>query len=226
MWPRRNPGGAFALAPLGDAVPAPGPGDTGHWERLLAGCRGGDQAATRALLDGIAPTVFRVVCGVFGRRHRDLDDVVQLALIEVTKAIRTYRGECPFPFFASRIALRTAVRAWKDSRARSEREERWRTLSAVEVGEARERGSADGDGRDVRSLGAYRQVWRRLLEELPPAQAETLLLRVILDYSLEETASATGAPFNTVRSRLRLGLLALRRRLDSDPALADLKGET
>ena len=43
----------------------------------------------------------------------------------------------------------------------------------------------------------------------------------MIGWSLAEMAEATGAPLNTVRSRLRLGKEALRRRIEGDPALAE-----
>jgi len=48
-----------------------------------------------------------------------------------------------------------------------------------------------------------------------------LALRVMLGWSLEDVAQATGAPLNTVRSRVRLAKEALRRRIEADPSLAD-----
>jgi RNA polymerase sigma-70 factor (ECF subfamily) len=62
-----------------------------------------------------------------------------------------------------------------------------------------------------------------LLEDLPEEQADVLALRVVLGLSLEEVAQATGAPLNTVRSRVRLAKEALRRRIESTPELADLR---
>jgi RNA polymerase sigma-70 factor (ECF subfamily) len=43
----------------------------------------------------------------------------------------------------------------------------------------------------------------------------------MVGWSLAELAEATGAPLNTVRSRLRLGKEALRRRIQGDPVLAE-----
>jgi RNA polymerase sigma-70 factor (ECF subfamily) len=43
----------------------------------------------------------------------------------------------------------------------------------------------------------------------------------MLSWSLEEVASATGAPVNTVRSRVRLAKEALRKRIEADPSLTD-----
>ena len=68
------------------------------------------------------------------------------------------------------------------------------------------------------------ELLRGLLETLPPDQAETLSLRTILGYSLEEIAEATGVPQNTVRSRLRLAKEALRARIEANPALAEELG--
>jgi DNA-directed RNA polymerase specialized sigma24 family protein len=61
-----------------------------------------------------------------------------------------------------------------------------------------------------------------LLDSLPEAQAETLALRIVLGFSLEETAAPTAVPLNTVRSRVRLAREALRARIEADPALLEL----
>jgi RNA polymerase sigma-70 factor (ECF subfamily) len=60
-----------------------------------------------------------------------------------------------------------------------------------------------------------------LLDELPEPQAEALVLRVAWGLSMQEVADATGAPLNTVRSRLRLAKEALARRLEDDPDLRE-----
>lgn len=65
---------------------------------------------------------------------------------------------------------------------------------------------------------------RGLLDELPPEQAETLVLRFVLDHSPAEIALAMGVPVNTVRSRVRLGRELLLRRIGADPRLAELLG--
>ena len=62
---------------------------------------------------------------------------------------------------------------------------------------------------------------RALLDDLPEEQSEALALRFMLGWSLLEIAEASGAPVNTVRSRLRLAKEALRRRVEADPALAE-----
>jgi RNA polymerase sigma-70 factor (ECF subfamily) len=58
------------------------------------------------------------------------------------------------------------------------------------------------------------------LAALPAAQREVFLLREHAGLSFEEIAEATGANPNTVKSRLRYALLALRERLAADGVVA------
>ena len=52
-----------------------------------------------------------------------------------------------------------------------------------------------------------------LLDELPADQRDVLLMRVVADLSLEQTASAVGRSAGAVKQLQRRGLLALRARL-------------
>jgi RNA polymerase sigma-70 factor (ECF subfamily) len=54
---------------------------------------------------------------------------------------------------------------------------------------------------------------RALLEDLPDDQRDVLLLRVVADLSLEQTAEAVGRSTGAVKQLQRRGLLALRARL-------------
>jgi DNA-directed RNA polymerase specialized sigma24 family protein len=67
-----------------------------------------------------------------------------------------------------------------------------------------------------------RDVLRQLLDELPAVQAEVLALHCVLGFTIEETAAASGAPLNTVRSRLLAAKSALRERLSHDDELSEL----
>ena len=93
-------------------------------------------------------------------------------------------------------------------------------------------GALTPDMREERALGVHDEclasrrqaLLQELIDELPEPQAETLALRVVVGLSLKETAAATGAPVNTVRSRMRLAREALRTRIEQQPALAELLG--
>ncbi len=71
----------------------------------------GDVAATRRLLEAVAPRMMRVVQMVLGGAHADLDDVVQQSLIALVQALPSFRGECEPVHYGTRIAVRTAVAA-------------------------------------------------------------------------------------------------------------------
>jgi RNA polymerase sigma-70 factor (ECF subfamily) len=211
------------VSPRSDPLAAeqgPPPGLPSNEERardLATRAAAGDLAATQEFLAYVWPTLTRVAAGVLGARHTDLDDAVQQSMIALVRALPAFRGECHPAGYASRITLRVALRARKNSKRDANRRE---TLVELE-----------GDGENapapsVEALSARRRdLLRELLEELPEEQAEALTLRVVMGWSLEEVAKASGAPVNTVRSRVRLAKEALRARIEAQPALAELKVE-
>jgi RNA polymerase sigma-70 factor (ECF subfamily) len=206
-------------APVGrPAVPQYEPVVRDPLEDLWHAANAGDADATRRLLLALAPSVATVVRGIMGVHHSDLEDVEQMSLVAFVSALSSFRGECRVRHFACRIALRTALAAQQRSRKRERGRRLWERFVAPLIGEGEPSSNATS------ALSSCRKAWQDLISELPPAQAETLVLRVVLDYSLEETAEATGVPLNTVRSRIRLAREALRRRIESDPTLADLLG--
>ena len=176
----------------------------------------GDLEATQALLGYLVPVIQRVVAGVMGTSHADFDDVAQQSLIAVLGALPSFRGECSPAGYASRIAFRVALRA---------RKQRGRELNRLD---ALARSSADEMSApspvEVSGAQRRRELLRELLARLPEEQAETLALRVVLGWSLDEIASATGAPTNTVRSRMRLAKDALKKSIEKHPSLSEELG--
>ncbi len=176
----------------------------------------GDLAATQEFLAYVWPTLTRVAAGVLGARHADLDDAVQQSMIALVRALPAFRGECHPAGYASRITLRVALRVRRNVKRDTTRRE---ALGELESGD----GAALSTNDDA--LGSRRrELLRELLEDLPEEQAEALTLRVVMGWSLEEVSRASGAPVNTVRSRVRLAKEALRARIEMHPALAELKG--
>jgi RNA polymerase sigma-70 factor (ECF subfamily) len=177
----------------------------------------GDLLATQEFLEMVTPLVARVVTGVLGGGHADLDDVVQQSLIAILRALPAFRGDCHPLGYASRIAFRTALRARRRTHLDVTRRQVLARLSSHEQAPMPSH-EASGEAR--------RRLLRELLDDIPEEQAETLTLRVVLGWSLDEIARATNAPVNTVRSRVRLAKEALRRRIEAAPDLASLlKGE-
>jgi RNA polymerase sigma-70 factor (ECF subfamily) len=184
---------------------------TPHDERLALArlASRGDARATRLLLEMVVPRVVGAIRAVMGPAHPDADDACQLALIGFVQALPQFRGECDPAQFAARIGVRVAGATRK----------RAHTLGArTDLSAKPEEIRITPDG-----LGAARRraLIRALLDTLPEEQSETLALRVVLGWSLKEISAASGAPVNTIRSRLRLAKEALRRRIANDPEIAE-----
>jgi len=187
--------------------------------RLLPRAVDGDAVAVRAVLFALSPEMTRAARAVLGASDAELDDAVQESLLGLLHALPSFRGECGLRRFANRIAVRTALRVRRRGQRRVAHAESLAEAGASEPPERSRRGP------DVQHLAARRKaLLLELLDALPEVQAETLALRVVLGYSLEETASATGVPVNTVRSRVRLAREALRARIESEPGLHELFG--
>lgn len=165
-----------------------------------------------ALLKAVAPSMIRSAQQLLGSSHADLDDVVQQSLIGLVQALPAFRQECSVVHFACRIVVRTAVASRRRAFVRAERHD-----ESVDV-DSLPRYQELGDGVDAERR---RELVRGLLSTLPEEQAETLALRIVLGFSLEEVADATGVPPNTVRSRVRLAKTSLRRRIEADPMLLE-----
>jgi RNA polymerase sigma-70 factor (ECF subfamily) len=55
-----------------------------------------------------------------------------------------------------------------------------------------------------------------LLERISPDQSEVLLLRIVADLSVDETAAVVGKSYEAVKALQRRGLAALRRQLSEE----------
>jgi RNA polymerase sigma-70 factor (ECF subfamily) len=174
----------------------------------------GDTSATATLLRVLAPEMLRVVRGVLGPSAADVDDAMQQGLIALIYALPSFRGECRPAGYACRIAFRTAMQVRRKARVGQLRHVSDPATTALA-------GAVEPEFPLAQRRTA---LVRRLLDELPAEQAEALALRSMLGWSLEEIAKASGAPLNTVRSRLRLAKEALRRAIEADPDLAEELG--
>ncbi len=171
----------------------------------------GDTAATGQLLKQLAPSMIRAARSLMGATHLDVDDVVQQSLIGLVQSLPAFRGECSIAHFASRIVTRTALAARRRGALRTERHD-----DSIDP----DMFAVDASQGEAYEAERRRQSVRALMEKLPEEQAETLAMRVVLGFSLEEVAEATGVPLNTVRSRVRLAKTALKKRIEADPQLA------
>lgn len=182
---------------------------------LLEGAVAGDPRQVRELLKALSPEVARVARAILGSGSPVLDDAVQDSLLRLVHALPNFRGECSARRFANRIAARTALLARRRTHVVRERETLAASLESERVAPSPHEQSLQQ---------RQREVLDQLMDRLPQPQADALALRIVLGYSLEETATTLQVPMNTVRSRIRLAKDALRGLIATDPAWKDLLG--
>jgi len=183
--------------------------------QLASASAAGDRQATQELVRALSPAVLAVARRILGARDPEVEDAAQESLIAVVRALRGFRGDSSVAHYAKRIAARTCLNARKRTRSRGRQMQEYRQL------DAQQRAPSPGGSP---AAARRRRLMMELLLTLPIEQSETLTLRIVLGMSLAEVAGATGAPVNTVRSRIRLAKEALRKRIESEGTARELLG--
>lgn len=182
---------------------------------LARSAKAGDAVALRTLVVSVTPALLRAARGVLGALHPDVEDTAQEAALGFARALGDYREDSSVLHYATRIGVLSALAHRRRLRARGEGLHQELDLNAPSTSDS----PADA------LLGAHRRrILRELCDELPSAQTEALLLHCMLGMSVEEVATASGAPQNTIKSRLRLAKEALRTRIEADRVLTELLG--
>jgi RNA polymerase sigma-70 factor, ECF subfamily len=178
-----------------------------------AGAR--DRDAMRRLIVAVGPAMLRVIRTVVGPNVADAEDILQDASEAFLTAIGSFKGRCTVLHFACRVAVFSAL-AWRRRLA-------LRSARIVDDAEIDE-WPAEGGLSPAELVMAVRrrEALELLLDDLPPPQAEVLVLHCALDFTVDEIAAAVGRPMETVRSRLRLAKQALRDRIGENAELAEI----
>ena len=154
---------------------------------LLDASRGGDAAAFAALLRESAPALERLALRLVGDRH-DAEDVAQDAVLRAWRKLPGFKGESRFRTWICRILVHRALDFLR------------RRRPAVEVKE-----HLPAAVRDPHAEAAAQELdlaIRRAIEELPPVQRATLLLRADQGLSYEEIAYVLGSNRNAIYKTL------------------------
>jgi RNA polymerase sigma-70 factor (ECF subfamily) len=176
--------------------------DPARLDALAREALGPDPEAIRRLLLAIAPAIGRACRGVMGARHTDLEDTIQECFVDVTRGLPSYRFEGSLLGFITKIAVRRALASRRRSVARLQHLQLLDSLHD-------ELPAADANVGEMEQA----EVMRDLIRRVRPIQAETLVMRVVLGFTVEEIALATEVSVNTVKTRLRLGKKSLRKLL-------------
>jgi RNA polymerase sigma-70 factor, ECF subfamily len=173
----------------------------GSLNGLARAALAGDPLPVRQFLAAITPLVCAVCRGVMGRENPDLEDAIQDCLVDVVRALPQFRFESDTRHYVTKVTLRRAIAARQRARVRSTRLE---TLDAQDLPVLGVDDACEGRADLVRTL----------LDDLNKEQANVLRLRLMLGHSIGEIADITGVSQNTVKTRLRLGKIQLRRWLE------------
>lgn len=175
----------------------------------------GDAVALRSMLVGVMPHLLRVSRRVLGPGHPFVEDVAHDAAYTLVGQLAQYRGEGTVLNFARRIALHAAM----NMRRRDHAQKRARLRESVDT-DALEAEGPDPEAKLEQSsvLPAVREV----LDDLPEALAETLVLHLLLGHTVVEIAEIAGAPLETIRSRLRLAKERFKGKAERHPVLREM----
>lgn len=170
------------------------------WGELVRRVAGGDSSALAALMDETKPVVFARALRLLGLRA-DAEEITMDVYSQVWRMAGHYNS------------VRGGVLAWLLNIARSRaidllrsraRQQRCsQTLYA-------ECGSASGLNRYEASSETARQV-QTALNAIPCEQRQAIELAYLRGYSMTEVAARLGLPLGTAKSRVRYGLMRLRR---------------
>jgi RNA polymerase sigma-70 factor, ECF subfamily len=167
----------------------------------IARAAAGDRAACEALVRTLLPRVRNLVRYLV-RNDADVDDMAQLALIAIVKGLSSYRGEGKFESWADRITARETLAYVRRRRVAA------RTADAAAAEQVVESAHVSEDFLARRRLAVA-------LDALADEQRSVVVLHHIAGFSMPEIAETLGIPFETARSRMRLGLAKLREIMDT-----------
>lgn len=171
----------------------------------------GDPDAQRCLVERLRRRMHGIALSILGSAT-DAEDTTQSILIEILASAVNFRGENLLAW-ADRIAVRTAIR-----------HARQRRMRAMQC-DVRDDIEAFGDS--IHPVDPDQSLPKTMVEYLaylPETRRVAVVLRHVMDYSVEEIAEITEASPNTVKDRLLHGRAQLRRLIRRDLSMKSLRG--
>jgi RNA polymerase sigma-70 factor (ECF subfamily) len=166
----------------------------------------GDREAFRVIVERAQGPVYRACLRVLGS-VADAEDTAQESFVTAYRSLGSYRGDGPLQAWLVRIATRTALRRRAARRASTD-------LSSVAD---RPTGGVT-DPLHVVVAGERHAAIRSAVAALAEPYREVVALRYFGELSLEEVATATGRPLNTVKTQVRRGLQRLAANIGTEVA--------
>lgn len=165
--------------------------------------------AFEALFDRHGPKIYRFILNKV-KNPATAEELLQEVFLRVLRKHDGFRGEAKVTTWLFTIARNLSIDSLRRSSHRNH----------ASLDQSRSEDSNEPWVERVASVGAtpeeqlrdgqFKETLEAALQELPPEQAEVFVLREIHHHSFDEIASITNTPANTVKSRLRYALKALR----------------
>lgn len=173
---------------------------------LLPGCRGGDEAAWRALVGRYTRKVFGLAYRFTGRAE-EAEDLTQEVFVKVYQTLHRYReGDGPFGAWLMAVARNHAIDHYR--RGRQERLRRDEDPLVLETAASGAEHPVAGIEREERA-----RLVHKGLRALPSDLRAPLVMCDLQGMSYDEIAAALAVPLGTVKSRINRARLELAKRL-------------
>ena len=176
-------------------------------EQLVRAYVDGNNAAFDTLLRRHQSKLFSYILRIV--KNRDIaDDIFQETFVKIIMTLKQgrYAESGKFGAWLTRIAQNLII-----DHFRQEKSENSISTDDEEVNLLNRRDLCDENIEDLMVNDQIRTDVRRIIEALPEAQREVLMMRYYSDMSFKEIADATGVSINTALGRMRYAIMNMRR---------------
>jgi len=186
------------------AMPAPARSDRSDLSEAVRAAQQGDEQAFRAIYRDMQPRLLRYLRSMVGD---DAEDVASEAWLHITRDLPGFRGDSDgFRGWAATIARHRAMDHQRRHRRRPQ-------SAATPIEELGELAAGDDTARSALDTVAT-QTAVAMIADLPPDQAEAVMLRVVMGLDAESAGRVLGKKAGAVRTAAYRGLRRLATRLE------------
>ena len=175
---------------------------------LITSYRNGNEAAFNLLVDRYQSKVFTTIFLIV--KDQDVaEDLLQDVFVKVLHTMNSdkYNEEGKFQPWVMRIAHNMAIDHFRKAK-------RYPTILLEDGSNLLNSLSFAEDSSEEQRIKEETLAWvRNLIDELPEAQREVVIMRHYLDMSFQEIAEQTGVSINTALGRMRYALNHIRKKM-------------
>jgi RNA polymerase sigma-70 factor (ECF subfamily) len=175
---------------------------------LITSYRNGNEAAFNLLVDRYQSKVFTTIFLIV--KDQDVaEDLLQDVFVKVLHTFNSdkYNEEGKFQPWVMRIAHNMAIDHFRKAK-------RYPTILLEDGSNLLNSLSFAEDSSEEQLIKEETLAWlRNLIDELPEAQREVVIMRHYLDMSFQEIAEQTGVSINTALGRMRYALNHIRKKM-------------